>query len=333
MLKQVSRSLHPLLSKQEIKLVYVVTHRLADVDAYCSAYGVAKLLKSLAKDSRVKVVFPGGLNTIAKIVRKKFPLYIENDPDFVRASLIVVVDTSSPSLLSEAMPEIEKSRAKKVLVDHHPLGNRAKRLADILFVDKEASSTCEIVYRLYKTNKVKIGKQVAQVLLIGIMADSQHLFLASNKTIEAVNNLCRLGASLEMAKKTLTRKRDASECIARIKAAQRTSIYNVNGFLVAFSRVGSFHASVAKALMDLGADLAIVVGGDEKESKASLRATQQFHELSKIHLGTDIAAELSDSGGGHPTAASLSAKVGENELIKMLMEAVQSRIGKLNMVK
>ncbi len=311
----------------------MVTHRLADVDAYCSAYAVAKLLKSLAKDSRVKVVLPEGLNTIAKTVSKEFPLYIDNDPDFLSAGLIVVVDTNNPLLLSEAMPEIEKSKAKKVLVDHHPLGKHAKRLADMLFVDTKASSTCEVVYRLYRTNKVKIGKQVAQVLLLGIMADSRHLFLASSKTIGAVNNLCKLGASLEMAKKTLTLKRDPSECIARLKAAQRTAIYSVNGFLVAFSRVGSFHASAAKALLDLGADLAIVVGGDEKESKASLRATQQFHELSKLHLGTDIASKLSDSGGGHPTAASLSAKVSEDELAKMLMDAVESRLGKLNMVK
>jgi len=311
----------------------VVTHRLADVDAYCSAYAVAKLLKSLAKDSRVKVVLPEGLNTIAKTVSKKFPLYIDNDPYFLSAGLIVVVDTNNPLLLSDAMPEIEKSKAKKVLMDHHPLGNHAKRLADMLFVDTKASSTCEVVYRLYQTSKVKIDKQVAQVLLLGIMADSQHLFLASSKTIEAVNNLCKLGASLEMAKKTLTRKRDPPECIARLKAAQRASIYSVNGFLVAFSRVGSFHASAAKALLDLGADLAIVVGGDEKESKASLRATQQFRELSKLHLGTDIASKLSDSGGGHPTAASLSAKVGEDELAKMLMDAVEARLGKLNMVK
>ena len=77
----------------------------------------------------------------------------------------------------------------------------------------------------------------------------------------------------------------------------------------------------------------MVVGGDEKESKASLRATQKFYAESKLHLGTDIAGKLSDLGGGHPTAASLSVNVGEDELAKMLMNAIEAKLGKLNMIK
>ena len=321
-----------LLSKKKIRLVYVVTHRLADVDAYCSAYAAAKLLKSLA-NSNVKVVLPEGLNTIAEKVSEKFPLDIDSNPDFVKADLIAIVDTNNPLLLSQMMTEIVKSKARKVLIDHHPLAKNARRLADIMFVDTKASSASEIVYRLYKTNNVKMSKQVAQVLLVGIMADSQHLFLASSKTIEAVNDLCQFGASLEVARKVLTRERDPSEQIARLKAAQRTSVYSVNNFIVAFSRVGSFHASAARALLDLGADLAVVVGGDETKSKASLRATQKFYAESKLHLGTDIAGKLSDAGGGHPTAASLSVNVSEDELAKTLMNAIEAKLSKLNMIK
>jgi len=308
-----------------------VTHRLADVDAYCSAYAAAKLLKSLANS--VRVVLPEGLNTIAEKVSRKFPLRIDSNPDFAKADLIAIVDTNNPLLLSQKMQEIIKSKARKVLIDHHPLANNAKKLADIMFLDTKASSASEIVYRLYKTNKVKISKQVAQVLLVGIMADSQHLFLASSKTIEAVNDLCELGASLDTARKVLVRERDPSERIARLKAAQRISVYSVNNFIVAFSRVGSFHASAAKALLELGADLAVVVGGDEKASKASLRATQKFYSESKLHLGTEIAGKLTDSGGGHPTAASLTVNVSKDELEKMLMDAIESKMGKLNMIK
>jgi len=310
----------------------VVTHRLADVDAYCSAYALASLLKSLAS-SNVKVVLPEGLNAIAEKVSEKFPLDIDTRPDFVKADLIAVVDTNNPLLLSGAMQGIVKSRAKKILIDHHPLAKNARKLADTMFVDTKASSASEIVYRLYKTSKVKMSKQVAQILLTGIMADSQHLFLASSKTIEAVNDLCKVGASLDIARAVLIRERDPSEQIARLKAAQRVSIYSVNNFIVAFSRVGSFHASAARTLLDIGADLAVVVGGDEKESKASLRSTQKFYAESKLHLGTDIAGKLSDAGGGHPTAASLSAKVGEGKLANMLMNAIEAKLGRLNMIK
>lgn len=310
----------------------MVTHRLADVDAYCSAYATAKLLKSLTRTS-VRVVLPEGLNTIAEKVGKKFPLDTDNNPDFAKADLIAVVDTNNPLLLSQFAQEIAKSKAKKVLIDHHPLTKNSRKLADLMFVDTKASSASEIVYRLYKTSKVAINKKVAQVLLVGIMADSQHLLLASAKTMESVNDLCKLGASLEVARKVLMQERETSERIARLKAAQRLSFYSVNNFIVAFSRVGSFHASAARALLDLGADLGVVVGGDEKESKASLRATQKFYDESTLHLGTDIAGKLSEAGGGHPTAASLTRNVGEDELEKMLVSAIEAKLGKLNMIK
>jgi len=276
---------------------------------------------------------PEGLNTIAEKVGKKFALDTDSNPDFAKADLIAVVDTNNPLLLSQFAQGIVKSKAKKVLIDHHPLTKNSRKLADTIFLDTKTSSACEIVYRLYKTSKVKISKQVAQVLLVGIMADSQHLLLAGAKTIEAVNDLCKLGASLEVARKVLTHEKEISERIARLKGAQRVSVYNVNNFIVAFSRVGSFHASAARALLDLGADLAVVVGGDEKESKASLRATTKFYAESKLHLGIDIASKLSDAGGGHPTAASLTLNVSEDELANMLMNTIEMKLGKLNMMK
>ncbi len=323
-----------ILHKQKVRLIYVVTHRLADVDAYCSAYAAAQLFHTLAKNSTVKVVFPEGLNGIARKVSKKFPIQIENNPDFTKADLIVIVDTNNPLLLAESMQEVVRSKARKILIDHHPLGKTAKKFADVMFVDTKASSASEIVYDLYRSNKIKISKRVAQVLLLGIMADSQHLFLANGKTITAVSELYKNGASIETAKKILTREREFSERIARLKAASRISLYSANSFIVAFSRIGSFHASAAKALVDIGADLGVTVGGDGKESKASLRATQRFYKSSKLHLGIDVAAKISDAGGGHPTAASLSSKtIDENTLERLLRETIEAKLGKLDVLK
>lgn len=323
-----------ILRKQKFKLIYVVTHRLADVDAYCATYATVRLLHAIIKKSSVSAVFPEGLNTIARKVSKRFPIQIGKNVDFAKADLIAIVDTNNPLLLGESMQGILESEAKKILIDHHPLSKTAKKIADFLFVDTKASSASEIVYDLYRSSKISINRRVAQVLLLGIMADSQHLFLASGKTIATVGELYKMGASIETARKILKRERDLSERIARLKAARRISLYNANSFIVAFSRIGSFHASAAKALVDLGADLGVVVGGDEKESKASLRATQQFYETSKLHLGSDIANKISDSGGGHPTAASLSSKtIGESTLEKLLMEAIEAKLGRLDALK
>lgn len=323
-----------ILRKQKFKLAYVVTHRLADVDAYCAAYATVKLLSLIVKGAKVKAVFPSGLNSIARKVNKKFPIHIESNTDFTKADLIAIVDTNNPLLLAESMKGVMESKAKKILIDHHPLGKSARKIADFMFVDTKASSASEIVYDLYKANNINISKRVAQMLLLGIMADSQHLFLANGKTIMAVSDLYNKGASIEMAKKILTRERDPSERMARLKAASRVSLYNANNFIVVLSKVGSFHASVAKALLDLGADLAVAIGGNKEEVKASLRATQQFYRASKLHLGTDIASRISESGGGHSTAASLTSKImDESKLKKLLLDVIEAKLGKLTVVR
>ena len=322
------------LHKQRINLVYVVTHRLADVDAYCASYGTGRLLKAIGKNMIVKFVFPEGLNTIARKVSKSFPISIENNADFARADLIIIVDTNNPLLLSKSRQGIVQSKAEKILIDHHPLGKNVKKIANVLFVNTKASSASEIVYDLYRSNQINISKRVAQILLLGIMADSQHFFLASGETITAVSELYKIGASIASAKKILTRERDRSERLARLKAASRVTLYSVNEFLIAFARIGSFHASVAKSLIDLGADVGIAVGGTGNRSRASLRATPNFYRLSNLHLGIDVTSKLSESGGGHAVAASLSREdIDENTLGGLLLDKVQEKMGKLNLVK
>lgn len=330
--ERTGRQLLSLLSKQKIRLAYVITHRLADVDAYCSAYATAKLLKSLGSSS-VKVVLPEGLNMVAEKVSKEFPLAVDNNPDFAKADLIVIVDTNNPLLLSDMATDIIESKARKVLIDHHPLARDSRKLVKTMFLDTKATSASELVYRLYKMCRIKMSKLVAHVILVGLMADSQHLFLATNQTIEAVNDLCKAGASLQGARKVLTNEREPSERIARLKASQRASVYGANSYIIAFSKVGSFQASAAKALTDIGADLGIVISGDDKKSKASMRSTQRFYNESKLHLGTDIAGKLSEAGGGHPTAASLTVNIGEDELEKTLMNAIEAKLGKLNIIR
>lgn len=323
--------LRAFISKHKIRSSYIVTHRLADVDAYCSAYALSKLLRSFG--SRVVVVLPEGINMVGQKVGHSFHMNVDNDPAFSKADLIVILDTNNPALLSTALDGIVNSGAKKLLLDHHPPARNTATLGATALIDTGSSSTSEIIYRVYRSSNTKISASAAQALLVGVMADSQHFFLATNRTIEVVNDLCRQKASLEKARKILAREREISERMARLKAARRVSLYRAGKYVIALSHVGSFHASAAKGMVDLGADLAIVLGSDEEKSKASLRATSRFYEESGLHLGTDIASKLSDAGGGHPTAASLTSNVKEEELGKTLLLAVQARLGDLIAVK
>ena len=93
--------------------------------------------------------------------------------------------------------------------------------------------------------------------------------------------------------------------------------------------VGSFQAHVARSLVYLGADLALVAGESEGETRVSMRSSQRFLEGTRVQAGTQVASEmarrLGGHGGGHATAASYSTMVGEDEA----MEATLRRAGEL----
>ncbi|MEM0367309.1 MAG: hypothetical protein QW383_02270, partial [Candidatus Nitrosocaldus sp.] len=142
----------------------------------------------------------------------------------------------------------------------------------------------------------------------------------------------------------LTVERDYSERIARLRAAQRCKLYKVNtdnmvdanrdGYsspiIIAVSSVGSHHASAAKALVDLGADLSIVISSEGSIAKASLRSTQSFYARTMLHLGNDVLARVSSAGGGHSTAASIALEMGEAELTKRILQVIRERLGRLD---
>lgn len=321
----------------KVSNVCIITHRLADVDAYCSAYALAYLLRSKGVKS-IDVIFPEGLNLLANKVKEHYDislnanLHYEYNHDVLKGlegGLVIILDTSNPALLADAYRLMVEGRCRKVIIDHHPPSEDARGMADEVIIDTEASSTCELVYRIFKARRVKINSDVAGALLLGILTDTQHLTIARCKSLEVVSRLCRV-ASIEHARGILALDRDYSEKVARLKAAQRCILYKVNGFIVALSSIGSYHASAAKALLDLGADLAIVTGSDGKSARASLRATQVFHTKTGIHLGTDILARISSAGGGHATAASISLECSEDELSRRIMGLLRDMIGRLD---
>jgi len=92
----------------------------------------------------------------------------------------------------------KKSGATIVNIDHHPK-NDIWKLANINIVDEKASSTCEIVYNIFKHAGIQISHQVATALLTGIYTDTggfQHATTTA-KTLEIASDLMSLGAKLK----------------------------------------------------------------------------------------------------------------------------------------
>ncbi len=321
------RGAFPFVDPDSLRNIAVVCHRNADADAYLSAYAVAALFEKISPRATVDIITPAGMGILAQRLRETFirETLEESDREY---DLFVAVDIGHTELLKDWRGKIAASRAFKVLVDHHPL--QKDSIYDAQVVDPDATSTSEIVYRLFRDMNVEPKKIVAQALLIGIISDSQHLAIASEGALRAVVALIDHGADLHAARRILRSPPDYGEVIAKLKGAKRSRIFRIGDWVVVTSHIGSFQAQVARALVTLGADVAVVAGDVEEETRASLRATQRFHDATNLHIGVQLAEVIAAPdgyGGGHPTAASFTCKLGEDGALDRSVNLLAELLG------
>lgn len=306
----------PFVSPEAIKRVGVICHRHADPDAYMSAFAISRLIAKTSPAARVDVIIPDGMSLLTRRLAESFKLenLVEGGGDGAEYDLLVAVDIGHTELLKDWSGQLKASRGVKVLIDHHPIQEGSPY--DHMVVDTTASSASEIVARLFRDLGVQMEAQTAQAILLGIMFDSQHLLIAKEGTLREVVRLLDRGASIDDARLLLRSPPDYGEVVAKLKSARRLKPYKVAGWVVVTTTVGSFQSNVARSLVSMGADVAIVTGETGGETRGSLRANQRFWDSTKIHLGTDVAAAVARDGGfggGHPTAASFTCSLPEDK--------------------
>jgi bifunctional oligoribonuclease and PAP phosphatase NrnA len=317
----------PFLPPEGIRRVGVVCHRHADPDAYMSAYAISCLMAKLAPSASVDIILPDGMSLLTRRLAESFKheSLVEADQESGDYDLLVAVDIGHTELLKGWHSKLQGSKGVRVLIDHHPIQDGS--LYDQAIVDTTASSASEIVATIFRDLAVEIDSKAAQALLLGIMFDSQHLLIAKERTLREVVRLFDRGASIEQARLSLRSPPDYGEVIAKLKSAKRAKLYKVGGWVVVTSTVGSFQSHVARAFVSMGADVAIVSGATGGETRGSLRANQRFWEATKVHLGTDVAASITKDagyGGGHPTAASFTCSLPEDEAAERALALVSS---------
>ena len=316
----------PFMSPGAIKRVGVICHRHADPDAYMSAFAISRLIAKVAPSARVDVILPDGMSLLTRRLAESFKQesLLEGEGEGGDYDLLVGVDIGHTELLKDWFVKLKQSPAVKVLIDHHPIQEGSPY--DHMVVDTTASSASEIVARIFRDLGVEMEAQSAQALLLGIMFDSQHLLIAKESTVREVVRLLDRGARLDDARLLLRSPPDYGEVIAKLKAAKRLKLYKVAGWVVVTTTVGSFQSNVARSLVSMGADVAIVTGETGGETRGSLRANQRFWEATKLHLGTEVAASVAEagSGGGHPTAASFTCSLPEDRAAESALALVAS---------
>jgi nanoRNase/pAp phosphatase (c-di-AMP/oligoRNAs hydrolase) len=175
---------------------------------------------------------------------------------------------------------------------------------------------------------IKANENEAKALFLGIAFDTRHFVLANSSTLKTVAELIDVGVNAQEALSKLSLPMDFSERVARLKACRRAKVFTVGNWIIALSHVSAFQASAARALVDLGAHVAVVAGQKNEKTEISLRCTREFCEKAGIHLGKDIAKPLGEyfrgMGGGHSTAAGVNGtgdvETGLKRCLRLLKE-------------
>lgn len=299
-----------LIDEINAEMVVLLCHHNADPDAVCSAFAFSRLLKRLHPQLTVEIAAAQGPSRLSKHLLSSLPIKLTPKPHIKEADVIVLLDTNTIQQLDGWSEQVEASDAPLIVIDHHASHPETERLARIYVTEEEASSTCEIIHRLFKEAGVKLDEIEARALFLGIAFDTRHFILANSNTLKAVVDLIDAGVDVKENLALLSLPTSYSERVARLKAGQRVKLKKIGEWLIAFSRVNAYQASAARALTRLGAHVAVVAGKREDKLRISLRADGGFYKKTGIHLGRDIAKPLGKylhgMGGGHSTSAGVN---------------------------
>ncbi|MBE0511861.1 DHH family phosphoesterase [Candidatus Bathyarchaeota archaeon] len=319
-----------LIEKLDAKLVVLLCHHNADPDAICAAFAFSQLLERLRPELEIEIAAAQGPSRLAKSVLKLLPVKLTAQPRIEKADLIVLLDTNTIQQLDEWGERVKASNSPLIVIDHHASHPETERLATMCVTNEEASSTCEIVHQFFKEAEVELTEVEAKALFLGIAFDTRHFVIATSNTLKIVADLIDAGVNAQETLPLLSLPMEYSERIARLKAGRRVKLLRINDWLIAFSHVSAYQASAARALIGLGAHVAVVAGQRGDTLQVSLRSSRDFHKKTGIHLGRDIAKPLGEylhgMGGGHSVSAGANG-VGDAEAsLKRCVRLLKERL-------
>jgi phosphoesterase RecJ-like protein len=296
--------------------VVALLHGNADPDALASAFAVQTCFPD------VVIWTPGGTDRMAKEMTRSLGIEVVESADRPPGTLLVL-DTSGPEQLPEG---IDFSDA--IVVDHHARTERWSS-ARMYYCDDSKSSCSEIVLELIEASGKKTTKEAALALMAGILTDTGMFKFGRPSALKAFADLMeRNGVQMDEATALVHMDMDISERISQLRGAQRLKYWKVGEYIVASSQGSAFEASVCKALISLGADVAFVGSQRGDNFRVSARATQEMVRVG-IHLGRllgGVGSETSNGGGGHPGAAGIT---GTGDVEAILNISVENAVNEL----
>lgn len=322
-----------LIDEKKARQVLILCHSNADPDALGSAFALQGLLKRLRPNIKTIIGTEQGINQLSKNLINHIPITFKSNPNVEKADIIILIDTNTIQQLGALADKLESTKIPIIVIDHHASHPKTSKTAKLSITDEKSPSTCEIIYNFYKQQKIKPNINESIALILGIASDTRHFSLGNTSTFKTISELSKVGVNIKQILTYLATPMIFSERIARIKASKRIQIKKIKNWIIAFSHVGSYQASAARAIIDLGAHMVVIAGIKGEKIEISLRSSSEFNKKTGIHLGKDIAQPLGEflqgMGGGHVSAAGLTGKgeleIAFKECLSLIEQIIENR--------
>lgn len=175
------------------KRVAVFAHQSPDGDCLGSSYAISFLCQKFGK--QVDVFIDDDLTKNVKYGFVKFDNLNRCEFDAKNYDLLISTDVAASRLLGKYADEFQKFD-NKIVIDHHTSRDLEGKYTYVEY----RSSCAEIVYEILRKSKVKITKDVATMLYLGV-SDDTGCFMHDNttsKTHRIAGDLIDLGADISL---------------------------------------------------------------------------------------------------------------------------------------
>lgn len=198
--------------------IYIMGHRYLDLDALGASIGVYEYVKSKGKKATIVINdrrLENGVKKALDNLKDNFVIKRSNriKTKINNKSLLIVVDANKDYLLQD--PSMLDLFEKVIVIDHHDTNEQTIN-DGLLIIDKNASSTCEMITDLIDYEKIEISKEVATIILSGIVLDTNNYVIkTTTDTFRTSYILSKLGADPQYVQYLL--KQDLKKYLARQK--------------------------------------------------------------------------------------------------------------------
>lgn len=179
--------------------ISIIVHTNPDGDAMGSALGLYAVLKNMGIDD-IMVIAPNAYPSFLQWMPGNEQVIIASDNALEAeqaisgAEVLFCLDFNGFSRAEQLELHLKKSRAFKIMIDHHP---QPEDGFDLVFSDTSASSTAEMVYEVITASgwENMINCEAAQCLYAGIVTDTGSFSFSCNnpRTYEITAQLMRKG--------------------------------------------------------------------------------------------------------------------------------------------